>query len=323
VEVMNEPCISKNKIDKTKLKEIRFKDIFPEKIYKIKIKPYLQKALQGNEVHFQDKFSILTAEEKYYDMAFYPYKRSDKVEKIVVLARDISQYKKVEEKLARSEKLAALGKMAAELAHEIKNPITIIKSTSQLLKKRYQTYDEAKIKKMLDIFVETSLRINDIVEQLRDFTKTEDLEMKRFNLVKLVNDVILFTQERCLSKNITVDFSYYNEKIYILGDESQINKVLLNLMLNSINAIEKQGKIHIKLKKDASKIILQIIDNGKGIPKDLLNKIFDPFFTTNEKGMGLGLGIVYRIINKHNAEIDVKSKVGQGTVFTIIFREDR
>ncbi|MEW5692038.1 MAG: ATP-binding protein [Candidatus Hydrogenedentota bacterium] len=247
---------------------------------------------------------------------------------VVGIVRDISGQKKIEEGLRRAERLAALGELSLGVAHEIKNPLTSIKGFSQLLTQK--STEPGFIDKYVKIITDEVERLNHIVEELISFARPGPIEISKIEIDTLINRIASLLSREFEKYNIVFQKEFDGSIKKIEADESQLTQVLLNVFLNSIQAMQKNGgllKVSVKppsndeLRKyniGADYYIISVHDTGIGIPQENLNKLFNPFFTTKENGTGLGLSISLRIIEKHNGKIDVESEPGYGTTFKII-----
>jgi PAS domain S-box-containing protein len=230
---------------------------------------------------------------------------------------DLSELKKLEDRVRQSDKLAALGNMAAGMAHEIKNPLSSMKVFSQLLRDRYE--DPEFRKKFEEIIPKEIGRIDRIIEGLLSFARSPEPKLCECMFSDIMDEVLDDLSEEIERNNVKVEKNYVPSlpgKI----DKDQIFRVFNNLVLNALQAMSGGGtlKIDIKPKDPQSRTVeIKITDTGLGIPKKNLSHIFDPFFTTKHYGTGLGLAITHSIIEAHKAMIDVESVEGQGTVFTI------
>ena len=207
------------------------------------------------------------------------------------------------EQLSHAERLSTLGEMVAGISHEIRNPLGIIKSSSELLKKKMSSYDPSS--SIPSIIIEESSRLNNIITDFLAFAKPSS------------PNLILCRIEDVLEKNITFLASQINEEGYIiekdydynlpeiLADPEMLYQAFLNILINAMQAMQDGGKIHVKIDSSGNTVTIYFEDEGEGIPKDILDKIWDPFFTTKEKGTGLGLGIVKNIIESHRGSIQV------------------
>ncbi len=239
----------------------------------------------------------------------------------VIILRDLSEIKQLEEKVRRSEKLAAIGKLAAGVAHEIRNPLSSIRGFAQFL--RHALKDRPQDREYAETMVTEVDRINTVVKDLLTFARPMVAERAPTDLNELVSHTVRLAQEDARSREVTIKVDMAPDLNEILLDADQITQALLNLLLNALHAVKNGGNIHLgacKIDSNNERLRLWVEDDGHGISKDTLNKIFDPFFTTREKGTGLGLPIVHKIVENHNGEIRVESPVPgktQGCRFTI------
>lgn len=223
---------------------------------------------------------------------------------------------RLREELQRSEKLKAVGTLAAGMAHEIKNPLTSIKTFTEYLPKKYQ--DKEYIDKFQRIVSSEVNKIDTIVSQLLDFAKPRPLELKESNIKDLIDEILEFLNNDLIKYRIQV-VKNYNITPLLKIDPMQMKQVFLNVILNAIDAMkEKGGILTVEISKSEPDFTeISIKDTGYGINKKDLKHIFDPFFTTKETSTGLGLSIVHGIIEKHNGRISVESQLGNGSKFTI------
>ena len=225
-------------------------------------------------------------------------------------------------KMYRADRLATLGELAAGAAHEIRNPLTSIRSAIQYLSKDF-TNDPAKSEILNEIIDEVE-RINKILQGLLSFARPSKLNVAEINLESLINQVLILINSSIQKRHIDVQFEYFTDNTTIQGDPEQLKQVFLNIFLNAIDAMSENPEEHprtliISIEKgmpvDAVKhiLVINIEDSGKGIEAGNLENIFNPFFTTKEEGTGLGLAISYGIIKSHEGEIEVTSEVGKGS----------
>jgi len=223
------------------------------------------------------------------------------------------------EKLNESERLANLGKMVAAVSHEIKNPLGIVRSTAEILGKRISMVAPGN-EHLSEIIVEETSRLDGIVREFLDFARPKDPRMEPVPLNRLVERVTQFMQPELEKKSVVLEMILDPELPAVLLDQEQIYQVLLNMIINAIQAMPEGGKITMSTRKHpgGKKIELSVADNGIGMHADKLHQIFTPFFTDKNRGSGLGLAIAKNIIDKHNGRIEVSSREGEGTRFTII-----
>jgi len=227
-----------------------------------------------------------------------------------------SELRDTQKQLIQSEKLAATGQFSASLAHEINNPLGIIKNYLQILSESIEgnsanQYNLGAIKEEVD-------RIARIVKSFLDFSRPAKEEMSFLNLIEIIKQVIFLVNQEFLSRDIKITADLSESLPRVLGSEDQLKQVFLNLLVNSRDFMPYGGEISIRAREVKDKVEIEFSDTGCGIPEDNLNRIFDPFFTTKTDGRGTGLGlwICYGIIQRHGGSIQAKRKK-QGTSFTL------
>ncbi|MCX5805836.1 MAG: ATP-binding protein [Proteobacteria bacterium] len=218
--------------------------------------------------------------------------------------------------LIKTEKFAALGQLAAGVAHEINNPLGTITIYSHLLLKSLEEEDPRKDD--VALIISEANRAKEIVQGLLSFARETKLRESEMNVNDLLEDVLALIGNQSLFYNIKIEKSFYQDIPTITADETKLKQVFLNIILNAAQAMEGNGKLTISTTTDKRQIKIKIQDTGPGIPPENMDKLFSPFFTTKEKGTGLGLAISYGIIERHKGKIDVYSELGRGSTFTII-----
>jgi signal transduction histidine kinase len=220
-------------------------------------------------------------------------------------------------KMYRTDRLATLGELAAGAAHEIRNPLTSIRSSVQFLRKKLN--DSTDIEMANDLISEVD-RINEIIEGMLSFAKPQPLKKENTKLKTILLQTIQLITNTARKEGVELCLNYQANSEDIFADPSQLKQVFLNIIMNAIQAIEDEpGRIDINVTfsdrqyKYTPEYLIEIIDNGIGISNDYIDKIFDPFFTTKNEGTGLGLSISYGIINQHGGEIEFFSDPGMGT----------
>jgi len=234
---------------------------------------------------------------------------------------------RLREELHKSERLKAVATLAAGMAHEIKNPLTSIKTFTEFIDKKKDDPDF--INKFKEIVGPEVDRINHIVKQLLEFSKPSELELKDTNINNLLNETLELLNNQFISRNIKIE-KHLNDLPTIKTDPNQIKQVFLNLLLNAIEAINTNGTITVSTKAINSSttydiphttyepvVNISISDTGCGINKADIPRLFDPFYTNKDSGTGLGLSVVHGIIDKHHGKIEVNSEINKGTEFRI------
>ncbi|MCL7746610.1 PAS domain S-box protein [Halalkalibacter alkaliphilus] len=229
------------------------------------------------------------------------------------IAKDISNQKRTEKLLFESEKLTAVGQLAASIAHEIRNPLTSIKGFLQLIK---STVKEVR-SDFLDIMSDEITRIEMITSELLVLAKPQALDFQYEDLNRIIEDVVMLLSSQALINNVEVITDIEDlPNVKCIG--SQLKQVFINLIKNSIEAMPNGGEVVISAKLYNSKeILIQVVDQGSGIPNEFLSKIGTPFYTTKEKGTGLGLMTALKIIDSHSGKLEISSLQNKGTTIEI------
>ncbi len=232
------------------------------------------------------------------------------------ICKDITQLKKAEERLVLAERLSSLGELTAGVAHELRNPLAGIKINTQVLS-RVKDLSERE-RRILESTQEGIEKIQKIVDDMLHFAKPKAADFKEEDINDVVENSLSVLQGKLRKGNVSPVFERGEGLPKVRIDSHQIQQVLINLMLNAIQAMEKGGVLRIRtFLEEAGGIGLEVQDTGVGIPEVYIKRIFDPFFTTKSEGTGLGLSISLKILENHGATIDVKSEVGKGSTFTI------
>ncbi|MBS0171064.1 MAG: PAS domain S-box protein [Nitrospira sp.] len=234
------------------------------------------------------------------------------------IASDITERKRLQAQLRRTERVAELGTVASGMAHEIGTPMNVILGRAEYLMERTK---EEPVRKGLQTIISQVERITRVMNQLLAFARRRPVEHRALDLRQTIEDNLEIFQERLSHSQITVETSFAESCPLVRADSDQMSQVLINLVMNAIHAMPDGGVLKVSLMPamDRGMVMLVIGDSGHGMPKDVIAKIFDPFFTTKEfgKGTGLGLTVVRGIIEEHGGTIQVESEPGIGTQFTI------
>lgn len=226
-----------------------------------------------------------------------------------------------QKRLIQSEKLASIGVFSSGVAHELNNPLNNISLTLDTLKEEFDSLSADEAKEMLANIIIQADRASNVVRNLLDFSRdTSTLLEDEIDIRQVINGTVKLVGNQLKLENIQLDLDFPDNLSPVRGDFQQLQQVFLNLFLNSIYSISDSGLVTIEVREDPNGMIrIDFSDTGCGIPPDKLDTIFDPFFTTKPlgDGTGLGLSIVHNIIWKHNGLIEVKSKTGRGTTFSI------
>lgn len=238
---------------------------------------------------------------------------------VVMLLRDLRELRSLQERLRRSERLAALGGLAAGVAHEIRNPLSSIRGFAQLFRKRLTPGTEEHT--YAEIMVQEVDRLNRVIANLLDFARPKELVLRDIQPREVVDHAVGLVRSQAEAKGVRI--SVDGEAPVQKADPDQLTQAVLNLLLNALEAMEREGEMGVQVASEGRGWTVEVWDSGPGIPKEHLPRLFDPFFTTKPRGTGLGLAIVHRIVENHGGTITVESQEGKGTRFTLRFPESR
>jgi two-component system sensor histidine kinase HydH len=217
----------------------------------------------------------------------------------------------LKERLSRAERLSALGEMAAGISHEIRNPLGIIRSSAELLKKKLNSLDPSNT--IPEIIVEESTRLNNIITDFINYARPRSPNLSACRVEEVVEKNLTFLASQIKNQGYTIHTQFQNHLPEIMADSSMLYQSFLNILINAMQAMPEGGTISIEIGASDSVVHLFFDDQGPGIPDHVMDKIWDPFFTTKEKGTGLGLGIVKNIIESHGGSIQIMNLMPQGT----------
>jgi len=256
------------------------------------------------------------------------FARDGSVTGAVAVLRDVSRVRQLEEEVRRGERLAAAGRMAVGVAHEIRNPLGAIRGAVQLLKR--ELGDDARLGEYTEVLLKEVDRVNRIIEVLLDLGRPVQLRRVPLNPHQLLERVLLLHAEAAEARGVTLVRRYDPSLPPILGDEDLLTQVFHNLVVNALDALRPGGRLTLATRVSLNPLYgkmdvgggprtmveVQVTDDGAGIPAAARGRIFDPFFTTKDRGLGLGLALCHRILEEHRGAIQVESVEGRGTTVT-------
>ncbi|MFZ5647502.1 MAG: ATP-binding protein [Bacillota bacterium] len=232
------------------------------------------------------------------------------------MAAALAEKERLEFEMQRSEKLASLGRLVTGVAHELRNPIGVVKAAVQVMEKEYP--HDKEIKEFTTVIKEQVDRQNKVIQELLDFGRPSKQVVQPVNINSVLEKVLTFTSPMLRQNKIQLIILLDHDLPKILADASRIKQVFVNMILNAIQAMPDGGILEIKTYLENGSICTEFKDNGLGIESEELSRIFDPFYTTKDSGTGLGLSISHQIIKSHNGTIHVSSVPGEGTVFMVL-----
>ena len=236
--------------------------------------------------------------------------------------KDLTLVEQAEERDRLRDRLAALGEMAATIAHEVKNPLASIEVMAGLV--RRQVADRADLRDLMADIISEAKMANAIVVEVLEFVRPIRLQMDRTSLARVVEEAIPLAERKAARGGTRIEVDVPADLPAIHGDHHQLCQVVTNLLINALEALGGQGCVRISARMQEREqyeqppaVTLAIADDGPGIPADITDRVFNPFFTTKPQGSGLGLAIVRKIVDAHDGRIDVATGAGRGTTFTV------
>ncbi len=242
-----------------------------------------------------------------------PVKGTDR---FVLVERDITEMKELEKKYYESQKLAAIGQLSAGIAHEVRNPLSSIKMSLQILEKRMQP--EGNDLKRFKIAQREVEHLEKLVSDVLIYAKPSEPQKEPSDMRSIIEGSLAMVEKSLKDKEIDVRKIYAEGDVLIPVDQQMIKQALINIFQNAVDAMEPKGKLIISVRDEGDKVVLEVEDNGCGIPEEDVPHLFNPFFTKKNYGTGLGLTQVKKIIDQHDGEIEIKGKKGEGTRFIIV-----
>ncbi|MCA1785516.1 MAG: hypothetical protein LC657_05980, partial [Desulfobacteraceae bacterium] len=234
----------------------------------------------------------------------------------MMILRDLTEIKDLQQAVQRKEKLAAVGELAAGIAHEIRNPLSSVKGMATYFKARYAQDPEAR--DAAAVMVQETDRLNRVISELLEFARPSEINARPADINPVLDHSLRLVRQEAAEKNIDIRIAKGRNLPHADIDSDRFIQCLLNLYLNAIQSMESSGILKVTSSRGTEEnIVIQVQDSGPGIDRADLAKIFDPYFTTKASGTGLGLAIVHKIVESHNGHITVKSTPEEGTVFTI------
>ncbi|HKM06608.1 MAG TPA: ATP-binding protein [Sphaerochaeta sp.] len=252
----------------------------------------------------------------------YKMQEEKQLSSYVLMFSDVTEHNANEARMRRSENLASMTTMAAGVAHEIKNPLAAMGIHLQLLKKAFVRKEKLSLsdaQRYIDVLEEEINRLNSIVVDFLFAVRPLDTRLRLGSIMKTLKEIKTFVEPELAENRVSLTCDISTSLPRLEFDENLLKQVLLNLIKNAMNAMEQGGRLTLRAYPDGNQVLISIQDTGTGMDDDTLQKIFEPYYTNKATGTGLGLTVVYKIMKEHRGDITVKSRLGQGTTFTLSF----
>jgi two-component system NtrC family sensor kinase len=250
---------------------------------------------------------------------------SGQVTHVITVGEEVTDRVEANRAIARAEKLAAVGRLAAGVVHEINNPLATISACAEALEARVNegVFDGSParddLREYLGLIRSEAFRCKSITMGLLDFSRTRTSDHVTINLADVIRSAVRLLSHQKRSADVDLKVEIAQDLLPVSGDPGQLQQAVIALATNALDAMGESGVLTIVGRNEDGKVVIEVTDTGVGIPAENLPKIFEPFFTTKEigRGTGLGLAVCYGILTEHGGTLDVQSTVGTGTTFTI------
>lgn len=283
----------------------------------IPMEDLLEKAPDRGLNRWEGSFTDDSGRERTLGLSISPLKEPELG--YVVIFTDLTELREMENKLRVTEKLSAIGRMAASIAHEVRNPLASMSGSIQILKKDLDLGSEDL--KLMDIVLKETERLNVLVGDFLAYARPPTPHFEDVDLCEIIQDVVRLLRNTALGSEINLSTQLPKERAILSVDRSQMHQIIMNLVKNSAEAIDRKGNITISLRRvrngPGEGSVLAVSDDGPGIPEEILPRIFEPFITSKVSGTGLGLAIVYQLVQIHQGTVDIRTEEGLGTTISI------
>ncbi len=291
-----------------------------ESIFPVELLAELAPAHESHDTLTLYKFNLQTPDGRrlIVDMSMTPLLGKDKeVIGRLLIFNDITERVSLEDQLVQSEKLSSIGLLSAGVAHEVNTPLAVISSQAQMLSKQMPPDDPRS--KTVEKIVKQSFRASEIVNSLLKFSRVSGSDYSELDVNRVIEETLSLVDPMLRASRISLNSQLAPSLPPVYGNAGKLQQVFMNLILNARDAMPRGGELTLATETENSSVLVEVTDNGVGIPSDHLHKIFDPFFTTKgtSRGTGLGLAVTYGIIREHSGKIEVESTAGKGTTFRL------
>jgi len=283
-------------------------------------------ALKGKSVQMSFSLARVGGKDRFYDISATPIEDPSGRNRALLFIRDVTEKRQQEIQLLQSEKMSSIGVLAAGVAHEINNPLTSIAGYAEALVRRFRedpgVVDDRRLDDFphyLDVIVREAYRCKGIIDSLLSFSRRSDGHLGLVDVNRIIMEVLELVFLKARHEKIEIREDLCPDLPLVQGDAAALRQVFMNLVMNALQAVEEDGAVEISSILEGAEVTVRIQDSGAGISTEVLEQIWTPFFTTKEvgQGSGLGLAVSYNIVKKHAGEIEVESKEGEGSQFTV------
>ncbi len=295
----------------------RLEEVFPQEL--LAALPF-GAGPRGTESLYKFRLRALDGRERIVNITFTPLLGKDEaVIGRLVIFNDLTERVNLEDQLMQAEKLSSIGLLAAGVAHEVNTPLAVIASQAQMLSRQLEPEDPRS--RTLDKIIKQAFRASEIVNNLLKFSRVSGSEFSELDVNKVVRETVSLVEPMLKTSKISLNTQLTPSLPQVFGNHGKLQQVFMNLIMNARDAMPRGGELTLATEAENGSVLVEVADNGVGIPNEHLSKIFDPFFTTKStsRGTGLGLAVTYGIIREHAGQIRVESAVGRGTTFRLEF----
>jgi two-component system NtrC family sensor kinase len=295
----------------------RLEDIFPPEL--LAALPLVAEP-RGTESLYKFRLRALDGRERIVNITFTPLVGKDEtVIGRLVIFNDLTERVNLEDQLMQAEKLSSIGLLAAGVAHEVNTPLAVIASQAQMLSRQLDPDDPRS--RTLEKITKQAFRASEIVNNLLKFSRVSGSEFSEIDVNKVLRETFSLVEPMLRTSKISLNAQLTPSLPAVFGNQGKLQQVFMNLIMNARDAMPRGGELTLATEAENGSVLVEVADNGMGIPTEHLNRIFDPFFTTKStsRGTGLGLAVTYGIIREHAGQVRVESNVGRGTTFRLEF----
>jgi len=279
----------------------------------------LEEEIKGS--HYYERVEL--AEGHLFDVFSSPLIIAEEYRGLILVFVDITESEQAQAELRRNRALLAVGQMTAQIAHEIKNPLGSIRFATELLKRSDSNGSRGEEDETIKVIERSVDHLAAIVTELSEFARPKELNISEVDLNVLIGDLVPMVADRLSARRVSIEKSFAIEGLPGRFDATELRKLFLNLIINSIDACEPGGVVKVKTRADGdNSVIVEIADDGSGMDPETLRRLFEPFYTTKKNGTGLGMAIARKIAELHRGELQIKSRPGVGTVATVRLPRD-